>query len=87
LTKYLKPEYFSLYTHEDDNELLKKYKMTRDEKGKIKVYLQFVFEEFNNARNVHPLLVYAELINSHDNRNIETAKMIYEEYLDPLFKE
>ena len=31
----------------------------------------------------HPLLIYAELLYSNSDRNLETAKIIFDEYIEP----
>ena len=36
---------------------------------------------------VHPILVYADLIATGNQRNIETAKVIYEQYIVRLVRE
>ena len=34
---------------------------------------------------VPPVLVYADLLATHDGRNAETAKLLYEQYIEPTF--
>ncbi len=36
---------------------------------------------------VNPILIYADLIATGDQRNIETAKVIYDQYLIRYFRE
>ncbi len=82
LTKHLLPEIFTIYTRLSDNELLKKYRMVPDREGNIETYhLFFKPEEFEFGDIAPPLLIYADLQVSGDERNIETAKIIFEEYL------
>lgn len=82
LTEYLIPEVFTIYTNLSDKELLKNYRMVRDNEGNIEVYQMFFKSaKFHYNDLVPPLLIYADLLISGDERNIETAKMIYKEYL------
>lgn len=87
LTKYLNPEIFTVFTSEKESNLLKKYKLAKDANGKVLIYENFCNKNLIVKNCVHPLLVYTELMNTQDNRNIETAKLIYEKYLGDLFKE
>ena len=82
LTDYLKPEKFCIYTSLHSQELLKDYKLAPSEVGNVEINeLFFKPEIFNCEKTVPPLLVYADLLLSGDNRNPETADLIYEKYL------
>jgi hypothetical protein len=82
LTKYLIPEIFTVYTDLSDKELLRQYRMVQDKQGNIEVYqLFFNPEKFHYNDLVPPLLIYADLQISGDERNIETAKIIFEKYI------
>lgn len=93
LTKYLHPEVFTIYTKENYTELIKKYRLIPDENGNVTVNKIFWQNEIinaelrnNNLQNtVPPLLIYADLINTAIPRNIETAKLIYDKYLEDKF--
>lgn len=87
LTNYLRPAELTLYTTETKNELIKNYRLIPDENGNVKAYLKF-WDDRNDATSgqkndniTPPLLVYADLINTNDNRCTETAQKIYEQYL------
>lgn len=82
LTNYLRPEKLVLYTLETRNELIQNYKMIPEEHGNIVVYDLFwpIDKKMNTAP---PLLVYADLIIEGGNRNEETAKLIFDEYIKP----
>lgn len=82
ITGYLKPAELTLYTNEKRIDLIKKYKLAPG-KGNFLVYSQFW--QFKNKRPdvVPEILVYADLVNTGDARNIETARKLY----DGLFKE
>ncbi|MBI2269278.1 MAG: hypothetical protein HYU69_02865 [Bacteroidetes bacterium] len=82
LTNYLRPAMFTLYTNETRADLMKNYKLVPDKAGNIKVYKKFwELKEIDKANHVPPLLVYADLMNTGDPRNIETAQKIYERFL------
>jgi hypothetical protein len=55
-----------------------------DEKGNLVIYKKFW--KFNIAADTVPvILVYADLINTGDPRNIETAKKLYNGLLEDQF--
>jgi len=85
LTKYLKPQDIIIYAD------LKKYQkivienmLRKDLNGNIFFYERFwelgMNTEFKEL--VHPILVYADLINTKNKRVLETAKLIHEEYIN-----
>jgi len=90
LTKYLKPEVITIYTtHQHLNNLLIENRLRKDPAGDVEILERFwqpvgiwPYEDM-----VHPLLVYADLIATGNQRNIETAKMIYEQYIIRLIRE
>lgn len=81
LTNYLKPQELTIYTTETRNELIKNYRLIPDEKGNVKAYYKFWNDNENHKNVVPTLLIYADLINVNDRRCLETAKKIYDEYL------
>ncbi|HEY5534514.1 MAG TPA: type IV toxin-antitoxin system AbiEi family antitoxin [Ignavibacteria bacterium] len=101
LTHYLRPEFFTIYSGENNGELLKNYNLIPDLNGNIDVINKFWYDEildihkqnnnyyhydfinhnYNNT-TVEPILIYADLIYSNNPRNIETAKIIYQEYIE-----
>ena len=85
LTNYLRPEELTLYTNEERSDLMKNYRLVPDLEGNIKVFKQFWIDEQENRNTVHPLLVYADLMNKGDRRCTETAQKIYDEYLQDQF--
>ncbi len=82
LTNYLRPEKFTLYTKERNLDLMKKYKLIPKEKGELDVFEMF-WDNKNNDNVAPPLLVYAELIIAGGKRNVETAQLIFNEYIKP----
>ncbi len=91
LTKYLYPQNFTLFTKYTKKELMTKLKLVPSEKGDITVFRPFWLNEsldsqlnFINKKNiVHPILIYAQLVYSGDDRNLEVAQIIYNEYIRP----
>lgn len=81
LTNYLKPEYFTLYTNQQQQEIMKMYRWVPDDKGIIFVYKKFWKDTANEKNHANNLLIYADLIETGDSRCIETANKIYEQYI------
>ncbi len=80
LTKYLRPEIVTIYTKEPIGKLIIKNKLKKDPDGNVEILNRFWNFKINtfNSDLVHPILVYADLIATGDNRNLETAGMIYD---------
>jgi hypothetical protein len=86
LTNHLRPQTATIYADSTLPKLQAKYGLVRDKKGEIEILRKFwKFGEIDKA--APPLVVYADLIATADERNIETARLIYDEYLAPLTKE
>lgn len=82
LTHYLIPTIFTIYTEENMMDLIKKYQLIPDKNGNVNVYKKFWnFETLDFHKTVPPLLIYADLLETTEPRNLETAKLIYERYL------
>lgn len=92
LTHYLHPAVWTVYTNIDRKSLLKDFQLLPDPKeGNVEIYSLFWKPEaelFVNTQlnTVSPLLVYAELIGSGDDRNFATAQNIYEQYLKDIIE-
>ncbi len=84
-TGFLKPETLTMYTNETKTELIKNYRIVPDNNGYIKAYAKFWKHDNVNDNLAPPLLVYADLINTGNKRNIETAQKIYEQLLQSKF--
>jgi hypothetical protein len=89
LTRYLKPEILTIYTKKPVHDITVGLKLRQDNNGNIELR-----ERFWNFQNpeldktmVPPLLVYADLLGSGDSRNIETAGVIYHDYLERILSE
>jgi hypothetical protein len=85
LTGYLKPEKLTIYTKEGKLDWIRNYKLVPNAKGYINIYERFWNGDELDQNTTPPLLVYADLINTGNSRNIETAQKIYEQYLQDKF--
>lgn len=90
LTQYLKPQMATVYTTERDlNKFLLQNKLKKDPQGNVEILKKFwgPGNNFQREEMVHPILVYADLIATGNERNKETARMIYEQHLAGLVRE
>jgi hypothetical protein len=83
LTNYLNPEQFSLFTTLDKTEIIKNRDFLPNKNGNITIYKPFWKSLEDSAKTVPPLLIYAQLMYQGSPRNIETAKLLYSEFLKP----
>jgi hypothetical protein len=101
-TDYLKPEVVTIYLPQKaGNKLLavgklrKVVEWTGDCPGNVIIYRPFWPEQhdntgLNNDKKtgiVHPILAYADLVATGDTRNLETARIIFEKYIDQYIRE
>lgn len=86
LTKYLNPEILTMYTAEKTMDLIKTYRLVPDEEGNIEIYNKFWQDNTGNDHIVPAELVYADLINTGNQRNIEAAKLVYDELLKDRYQ-
>ena len=84
LTNYLRPEKFILFKDLRKNDFIKGTRLMPDPNGEIEVYETFWEIGNEKERCAPPLLVYADLIINGDKRSLETAKMIYDRYIQEL---
>ncbi len=95
---YLKPQAVTIYIKQDLlNEFLLKNRLKKDAKGEVEILR--LFWNFNkiadpNAQNIagyenltNPILIYADLMATGIQRNIEAAKEIYEQNIARYFRE
>lgn len=89
LTKYLKPEIITIYAAKGKYEdILIDNKLRSDYNGNVELIEKFwrnenIDKEYNT---VHPILIYADLIGTADYRNIKTAEVLYEKYIDRFIR-
>ena len=90
LTQYLKPEMITIYTTAQQlNQLLLENRLKMDIGGDVEVLERFwrPVEMWQYEDLVHPILIYADLLATGNQRNIETAKRIYEQHIIRLIRE
>ncbi|HLE09735.1 MAG: hypothetical protein A2504_01990 [Bdellovibrionales bacterium RIFOXYD12_FULL_39_22] len=87
-TDYLTPEFFNIYTYEDNiSSLLKILRLKKDPKGQIKISKCFWPTELNNNDGTIPdFITYCELLNSGIDRNLETAEILKKQIKTTLAK-
>ena len=88
LTRYLKPAYFTIYAREPIAKLIAATRMRANVTGNVEIL--DVFWNFAPDKNlpdvVPPVLAYADLLATHDGRDAEAARMIYEQRIAPAFR-
>ncbi len=89
LTEYLKPQKITIYVNQPISRFLMRNKIRKDPNGDIEILRVFWnFEvDWHKKKVVPPLLIYADLLATGDARNIETARMIYENELNRYIRE
>jgi hypothetical protein len=89
LTHYLKPLRFTIYARELIAPLVAAGRMRSDSAGNVEILDTFWnFEsEADTPGVVPPLLAYADLLATNDGRNVEAARMIYEQRIAPAFNQ
>jgi hypothetical protein len=85
LTKYIKPQDIIIYAdREKYQNIVIDNKLHKDINGNIEFFERFwkfdITDEFKET--VNPILIYADLIKIGNQRVLETARMIYEEYIN-----
>ena len=83
LTKYLKPGTVTLYADKNRlTELIVANKLKKDPNGTVEVFERFwPYNIFEEGEIVNPILIYANLVELGEQRTMETARLIYEQYL------
>src|SRR6185503_13564367 len=87
LTKYLKPETVTIYSESNLPKLQAQYGLQRDPNGDIELLRRFwKFDQWEkkDRQTAPPLLVYADLVSTANDRNLETAEIIYDQYIARL---
>ncbi|MCB9352058.1 MAG: hypothetical protein H6573_31885 [Lewinellaceae bacterium] len=83
ITGYLRPAEWALYSSQDIPTLMKSLRLLPDDNGNVWVYQKFwsdalIHEQKNTAPD---LLIYTDLIASGEERNLETAQKLYDEFI------
>lgn len=90
LTDYLKPQAITVYVDKDNPEVvLIQNRLKKDPEGDVELLHRFWQPEtiVPHGETVHPILVYADLMATGNQRNIETARIIYDEHIVQLIRE
>ncbi|NJO90316.1 MAG: hypothetical protein HC831_16255 [Chloroflexia bacterium] len=83
ITNQLKPSFFTIYTDSNWQNIAKELKLIPDEQGEIEILSTFWDTSVVDIQNktVPALLIYADLISSGYDRNIQIANQILENEL------
>lgn len=87
---YLKPQTMTVYIKQEWlNDFLLKNRLKKDANGEVEVLRMFWAPNTLAGKKglVHPILAYADLIATGDQRNIEAAKAIYEQDIVRFIRE
>jgi hypothetical protein len=93
LTKHLRPEIATIYVDQEKwtdiviAARLRKKDQTEHAENPVQIYRAFWRKPEDQTGIVHPILVYADLIATAEPRNIETAQIIFKEFLSGHFGE
>jgi hypothetical protein len=90
ITKYLKPQNVIIYLDRNNfKDIILENRFRKNDNGEIEILERFwvANENYEHENIVHPILIYADLLATGNQRNIETAKMIYEKYIIRYFGE
>ena len=83
LTNHLKPGILTAFTELPKATLMITWKLVPDTEGNVRLYRKFwKDQEWDDQKVAPPLLIYADLTLTGDPRNIETANLIYHQYLE-----
>ena len=85
LTRYLRAEHLLVYMRGEVKQLLIQGRMRLAADGDTEILDAFWNPDLDRIEKplAPPLLVYADLMMTGDTRNLETAKILYERYLQP----
>ena len=85
LTGYLHAERYTLYARGRLPELLTKLRIRLDPQGNTEILEAFWSPELDRPGEsvAPPMLVYADLMTTGIVRNVEAAKPIYEQFIEP----
>jgi hypothetical protein len=87
LTQYLRPELVTVYCREAPQEVQLKNRLRPDPNGETELLRVFWDRtlDYKDRALVPPILAYADLMGTGDPRNIETARLLYEQGIaEPL---
>jgi hypothetical protein len=85
LTHYLKPEMLTIYTLHNRTKLIADFRLRADVNGDVEILDAFWDHNLTTGTHdvVPPILAYADLMTTTNARNLEAAKVIYEQHIAP----
>jgi hypothetical protein len=85
LTHHLKPEMLTIYTPHNPTKLITEFRLRADVNGDVEILDAFWDQNLITGMRdvVPPILAYADLMTTTDARNLEAAKLIYEQHIAP----
>ena len=85
----MKPEITTIYIKELTSDFLIRNKLHSTSEGDIEILKRFWLfdDQWTDQNVVPPILVYADLIAGKSDRNIETAKIIYDKEISGLIRQ
>ena len=87
LLHHLVPQTAIIYAKETPKKLIAEHKLRADINGDVEILDAFWNGHVPTTRDVAPpILAYADLTATTDGRNLEAAKMIYDQYIEPAFR-
>lgn len=87
ITRHLRPEAVSIYSETNLAKLQAQQGLRRDSNGETELLRRFwAFDEWDEQDKhvVPPLLIYADLIRTANDRNLETAEILYDQCIARL---
>jgi hypothetical protein len=88
LLHHLQPQTATIYANDTPRQIITEQRMRADVNGDVEILDAFWNTDLvQTIRDVvPPILAYADLTTTTDGRNLEAAKMIYDEYIDNAFR-
>jgi hypothetical protein len=88
LVHYLEPQTATVYVRDTRKQIITEYRMRADVNGDVEILDVFWNpDQLPAIRDVvPPILAYADLATTTDGRNLEAARMIYDEYIEPALR-
>lgn len=80
------PKEFLIYTGLSLKDIIEALRLKPDTDGSIMVMSKFWFNEPEFTVTTHPLLIYADLMQTHVTRNHEIAATIFQEHISKLME-
>ena len=89
LTDYLKPATITIYGPEEITPFLLKHHLQKDPNGNVELYKKFWDLDYpwEHEGLAPPLLIYADLIATGNDRNIDAARIIYDKFINRFIEQ